>query len=386
MSRNRLVALLTALLTLAALLISGCTQATPTTVAPAALNISTSTLPNAIIGISYSQTLNVAGGTGPYTWKVSDGSLPSGFSLYSKTGSISGMPATSGTYNFTAEVNDSAGTRITKAFSITINAASVPLTSGTSFLPTGEAGVAYSQTLKAYGGAAPYTWSIISETLPPNLTLDEKTGVISGTLQNAGKFIIATKVVDSKGAMSTESLTLTVNPHVSVATPGLNFGEAGIIFSQRLEATDGIGDYKWSISGGKLPEGLDLNASTGEITGTPNDAGNYTLTMMVTDSVGATGTQPFTIEIKTNVAMTTTSLPDGKIGQDYSQIIQFTGGNGEFVVAVLDGALPDGLTLDGSTGKISGKPKIAGPAEFTIEVIDSWGSLDKKELSITVVN
>ena len=386
MSGKKLILLLTVILSLTALLIAGCNggSATEPTTTATALSISTGALPDASIGISYSQTLNASGGTGPYSWKIIEGSLPGGFSLSSRTGSISGMPLSPGTHNFTVEVSDSADAVVTKALSITIKAASVPLTSGTSFMATGEEGVPYSQTLKAYGGSGEYTWSISTGSLPEGLTLDEKTGIISGTVSKAGKYIFSTRVTDSLGAFSTESLTLTINKRVNIITESLRFGEDDIIYAQRVEAADGVGNYSWSVSEGELPQGLQLNKVTGEISGTPADAGMYEFTLMVTGELGGTGTRSMTLEVRPNVSITTESLPGGKVGEEYSQTIEFTGGNDEYVVALAEGELPIGLTLDGNTGKISGTPKAAGTSTFKIEVIDSWGSFDEREYTIEV--
>src|SRR5208283_4784413 len=86
----------------------------------AALTITTTSLPGGEAGVGYSQTLAASGGTTPYTWSVSAGTLPAGLSL-SSAGVISGTPTTAGTSSFTVQVADSAGGKATQALSITIN-------------------------------------------------------------------------------------------------------------------------------------------------------------------------------------------------------------------------------------------------------------------------
>jgi hypothetical protein len=385
MSRNKSLILLAAVFMLAALLITGCGQSTTTTTAAAALSLTSTALPNASMGISYSQTMQASGGSSPYTWSITDGSLPGGFSLSSRTGSISGMPMNPGVYKITVQVSDSKGSVASRPLSITINAASVPLTAGTSFLATGEEGVGYNQTLKAYGGSGVYTWEISGGSLPEDLSLDGKTGRLSGVLKTAGKYIISTRITDSQGAMATESLSLTVNKRVNITTEALEFGEADVIYARRIEAADGVGDYSWSVSGGKLPEGLELNAKTGEISGTPKKSGNYDITFMATDSIGGTATRQFTLEVKPGVTMKTTTLPSGKVGTAYYAKLELSGGNGEYIWGLVKGDMPDGVTLDGNTGTISGTPKTAASSTFEVEIIDSYGSSDKKELTITIV-
>jgi len=88
-------------------------------------NITTTSLPDGTVSIAYSQTLTATGGTTPYTWIISSGSLPAGLSLNSSTGEISGTPTSTGTSNFTVKVVDSSLPQMcdTQPLSITIDEA-----------------------------------------------------------------------------------------------------------------------------------------------------------------------------------------------------------------------------------------------------------------------
>ena len=81
-------------------------------------------------------------------------------------------------------------------------------------------------------------------------------------------------------------------------------------------------------------------------------------------------------------SITTSSLPDGKVGEAYSQILTATGTT-PIKWSISGGARPDGLTLDETTGEISGTPTAAGTASFTVKAANSAGS-GTKELSITI--
>ena len=91
----------------------------------------------------------------------------------------------------------------------------------------------------------------------------------------------------------------------------------------------------------------------------------------------------FTISENTAAAptITTSSLPDGKVGEAYSQILTATGTAP--ITWSIDGGLPAGLSLNADTGEISGTPTAEGTATFTVKATNSAGS-NTKELSITI--
>jgi alpha-tubulin suppressor-like RCC1 family protein len=174
----------------------------------ASLVISTSSLDSGATGVAYSKTLEASGGTSPYTWSVSSGSLPDGLSLNTSGGVISGTPTTSGTSTFTIRVSDSAGTPATddQTLSIVIyNAVSI----STRALISGadDMEFSYSQTLTASGGSGSYTWTKTSGTLPTGLSLSSA-GVLSGTPSKSGQFEIIVKAVDSNNSANYATQTL----------------------------------------------------------------------------------------------------------------------------------------------------------------------------------
>jgi hypothetical protein len=107
--------------------------------------------PAGTVGVAYLTLLNASGGTAPYTFSVTSGSLPAGLALQSATGSIGGTPTNAGTANFTAQVEDASGTKASASFSILINPSTVSNPSnGTltlSLLPGATVGVPYNATI-----------------------------------------------------------------------------------------------------------------------------------------------------------------------------------------------------------------------------------------------
>src|ERR1700743_3409968 len=169
-----------------------------TTKAAETISVSTAISPLAIsgnppagtVGVTYLTLLNASGGTAPYTFSVTSGSLPAGLTLQSATGSIGGTPTSAGTANFTAQVQDASGTTASATFSILIN----PSNGGTnpsvgtltlSLLPGATVGVPYNATIGVVGGTAPYTCQHTAGSLPPGLTLSAAC-VVSGTPTAAG--------------------------------------------------------------------------------------------------------------------------------------------------------------------------------------------------------
>ncbi len=388
MSGNKIISGLIVFLLLTAFAVVACDQTTAqTTSSPTTstnLNIVTASLPNGDVGISYSRTLQASGGSGKYSWSILDGSLPPGFSLDARTGSISGTPLIPGSSKFTVQVTDNSGKTASQSLSITINGAAAPLTVRTSSLQDGEIGIKYSQKLEAYGGSSNYTWAVAGGSLPDGLTLDGNSGTISGMPTTTGKIYFSVKVTDSNGTMATDALTLQINPTLSVSTPSLPDGEVGVAYSQTLAAADGVDKYVWSISKGSLPDGLTLDGNSGTISGTPKKSGKSDISVQASDVGGAVVAKPLSININEPITLMTKSLPDGKVGVAYSQTLQFTGGTSNTVWAISSGAVPDGLTFDGNTGAITGTPKTAGTYKFTAEVIDDLGADSSADLAITV--
>jgi hypothetical protein len=307
---------------------------------------------------------------------------------------ISGTPTSQGTFNFTVKVTDSLGQSDTRALSITINVPPPLNITTTSPLPGGSIGQTYSQTVRATGGTGARTWSISAGTLPAGLNLDAATGTIAGKpILPAGTSSFTVRVQDAGGQSDTQALSITISlfnaPNITTTT--LDPGIVGQPYNQTLHATGGVGALTWNVSAGSPPNGLSLTPA-GVISGTPTNAGSSDFTVRVTDSLGQTDTQALSLVINppappppTAPDITTTMLPDGTVGQGYSQPVAANGGTAPLTWTISVGTLPDGLTLEAMTGVISGTPITAGPASpFTVQVQDAGGLSDTQNLSILI--
>ena len=343
-------------------------------------------LPTGSVTTPYSLTLTSGGGTGAVTWALATGStLPGGLTL-TAAGLLSGTPTTANTYNFSITATDS-GTppqTATVAFTLTVTP---KLAITTASLPSGTLGTAYTTTVQSNnGGIAPITWSWIAQagsSLAPGLNITPGTGVISGTPTATGAFNVTVTAADSSSpAKQTASANLTISiatAPLSVATTGLPNGVVGQGYTgATLQSAGGNPPVTWSISVGALPTWATLNASTGAITGTPTATGTTTFTVKATDSTvptAQTATKSLSITVASALSITTTSLPNGTVGNSYTAPVAATGGTTPYTwswIAQTGSSLPPGLSINSSTGAISGTAGGSGGTyNVTVTVADS---------------
>jgi hypothetical protein len=129
-----------------------------------------------------------------------------------------------------------------------------------------------------------------------------------------------------------------------------------------------------------------LNAATGALSGIPTAAGTSSFRVQVTNSSGKQAAQDFSLTIATGFVITTAStLPAATVGASYSQNLAASGGAEPYSDwRVTGGILPAGLSLDSTTGRLSGTPTLAATLAFTIQVRDSSGRIASKEFTLTV--
>ena len=247
------------------------------------LNITSATLPWASPNVAYSSRVMVTGGTAPYTFTVANGSLPTGLSLDSTTGTISGTSGGTGSYTFAIGVRDNTATGYSEK-EYTIGLVS-PLQITTASLPASLQGSVYSGTVTATGGKPAYSFNLINSTvLPTGLTLNATSGAISGTSRESGTFNITIRATDSTGIKADKSYNLIVAAAaaLNIDTTTLPQGVIGTAYSITLAASGGVPARTFSVTG-TLPTGLTFSTSTGKLSGTPTAAGLTNLTFTVSD-------------------------------------------------------------------------------------------------------
>lgn len=167
-----------------------------------------------------------------------------------------------------------------------------------------------------------------------------------------------------------------INLVVTATSAALPVGEVNLPYNTTLTSIGGNPEARnWTIAAGSLPPGLQLNAASGAITGTPTQAGTFQFTAQVMDTgtIQHTATRALTINIVPPVAITTPSpaLPGGSSGAQYAQTFAATSGVAPYAWSST-GALPPGLTL-GTNGVLIGTPTAGGTFNFTVKATDALG-------------
>ena len=164
-------------------------------------------------------------------------------------------------------------------------------------------GANYTANITVSGGKKPYTLSVVTNALPPGLSLDTTTNVISGSPTTAGSYQFTMQVQDGskKDTAVTNVYTIVVasQGNFVICSTNLPVGSRGKVYSDQIVAQGGSTPYLWGISAGQLPPGLLLSA-TGTITGTPTARGDFAFTVAADDSTGTTPAfaQSYTLHIK----------------------------------------------------------------------------------------
>jgi PKD repeat protein len=353
------------------------------------ITLSPASLPGATAGSPYSQTISASGGTPPYSFALSSGALPPGLTL-AASGALTGTPTTSGTFNFTVSATDAAGCIGSRGYAIIVSPPPCPtITLAPPTLPGGTVGTAYSQSVSASGGAAPYTFSVVGGTLPAGLSLSAA-GALTGTPTATGTFNFTIGATDSNHCAGSGNYAVTISPAacptVTVNPASLPQGTLGTPYNQTLSASGGAPPFTFSVASGSLPGGLTLS-SAGALSGTPTAAGVFNFVVTATDVNGCTGNRSYSVTIGTApcpaISISPATLPDGVAGTAYNQSFSASGGAAPYTFAIQSGSPPSGLTLT-TSGLLSGFPSAPGAYSFLVSATDRNGCIATASYTITI--
>jgi hypothetical protein len=322
--------LLSMSLLIAAIALAGCVGTTSPAPAkinsapnPGTLQIMTTSFAAGSVGTNYSGTLAANGGVAPYTWTTTGGALPAGLQLNGLLGAISGTPTVAGNSSFTVEVQDAHASVCSAILSLNVGPALSPTISGVvpSSGPTsGGTTVIISGSNFRSGAEVQFGASLATAVQIANATQ------IRAVVPPESKGGVAVTVKNSDGEMATDANAFTFDvPPVQVVTSALPVGAVGASYSAVLSATGGTPPYAWSTSG-VLPKGLQLNATTGTIAGTPGLSGSFALSVSVKDS-STTSSATVSLNISADPSPTISGVAPSVGSMEGGTSVLITGGN-----------------------------------------------------------
>ncbi len=318
-----------------------------------------------------------------------DKALPAGLNFDTQTGTISGTPTAlfdETTYVITA-TNDGGSNSVNVSLSVyVIKPSDLNYAINNSLLKGNQ----LTPVSPTYNGGVPTSYAI-SESLPNGLAFNLTTGQISGT----PTMVTPNKTYTVTATNDGGTVTTTFDLSVFVQQPtNLNYQISNVLLRNTTLGTvkptyGGSAATSFSISPDQLPVGLTFSTSTGEISGTPNtiqDPISYTIT--ATNEAGST-TKTITLEVKVNKPTALEYVANSTYlrNQNIAQIVPTLTGNSHPVTYTITPNLPAGLTLNASTGLISGNPSVStDPITYTIRATNDGGYIEKAITFAVVVN
>jgi len=317
------------------------------------------------------------------------GTLPPGLSIDPSSGVISGTPTTAGSYPVTITALDNAGFTGGVSFNWTVTNTVTVTSPGDQASGSGTAITALPITATDSSSTATLTYSD-GGTLPPGLSIDPSSGIITGTPTTGGTFAVTITATDNAGATGSATFNWVITNTVTVTSPGDQASGSGTAITPLpISASDSSSAATLSYSdGGTLPPGLSIDPSSGIITGTPTTGGTFAVTITVTDNTGATGSATFNWVITNTVTVTSPGDQSNVSGTAITPVtVVASDSSSAATLAYSDGGtLPPGLSIDPASGIVSGTPTTAGTSSVTITVTDSAGASGTSSFTWTITN
>ena len=359
--------------------------------------------------------VRASGGWGPYTYSTSE--LPTGIVFDQESVLITGTPTATGESDITVTVRDAVNDVASTTFNLSVSAAPTVMSIATIADVIATQNVAITPIkVKASGGSGSYTYWIgsnrppASDPLPPSnpptgsgLSIDSSSGQITGTPTASGDFTITVAVREGAGSRDlptqvSRSFTMRVRPRVTVsAISNITVTQNTAITPIQVSASGGQTSYSYSMSSNPASSGLSINENSGQITGTPAQTGSFTLTVTVTDDQGRTGTRSFSMTVNAptpvSPALTIAEIDDIAVKisgvQTNSPItpiqVSVSGGQTPYTYAMSSNpATGAGLSINSSSGQITGTPTQRGSFTLTVTVTDNANTTATESFSMSV--
>ncbi|PYL92020.1 MAG: hypothetical protein DMF14_05485, partial [Verrucomicrobia bacterium] len=341
---------------------TGSATLTLTVVNPPPPVITSATTANGTVGVAFSYQITAT--NNPTSFNATG--LPAGLTVNTTTGVISGTPTTAGAYTVAISASNAGGTG-SATLTLTINN---PVPTTTSISPASTTAGSAQFTLTVNGtnfvstSTVDWNGSPLATTFVSSIQL---TAVVPAANVAAVGTASVTVVNPAPGGGTSNAQTFTINPPPPVITsPTTATGQVAVAFSYNITATNN----PTSFNATGLPAGLTVNTSTGLISGTPTTAGTYTVTISATNA-GGTGSHTLTLTINPPTPVIQPPFTaTGTVGSNFSYTINATNNPTSYNAT----GLPGGLAINTGTGKITGKPTIAGIYQVTLSATNAGGT------------
>jgi len=299
--------------------------------------------------------------------------LPAGLSA-TAGGVISGTPVATGASSISLSANNASGTGATVTLTLTVGAAaSAPVITNSASTASVAVNASFSYTITATN----IPTSFAANGLPLGLSLDTATGAITGTPTIAGVYTVGLTATNGSGTSSTFNLALTVGSLSVITSPTTATGATGLAFTYNTTADPAATSF--NISG--LPAGLTANTTSGVISGTPTVAGVSSISLSANNATGSGPVTTLTLTIGTRPNITNTLLSaSGTVGTAFSYAIAADNSPTSYAAT----GLPAGLSVNTTSGAISGTPTAAGSSSVSLSATNAYGTGATKTLTITI--
>lgn len=263
--------------------------------------------------------------------------------------------------------------------------------------PDAEVGKNYSLQIVGKGGCTPdsVVYGVVGGSLPPGLSVSSSNALVSGVPTQPGIYQFYLQVSDipqwqggaswcqdDKQSQWQFQITVVQGLQIQQRQSALTPAQVSTPYNMQLTTNGGSG-LTWSVNSGALPAGLNLNASTGLISGTPTQTQDSSFQIKVTDG-SHSDSQTYSLSVVQPLKITQPPAlaSAAEVGLAYHLALQGTGGKGAYTWTAQ--GLPAGLTLDAASGAISGTPTAAGVAPVKVTVTDTLGLTTTLSLNLAV--
>lgn len=353
-------------------------------------------MPQGTVGEAYEIRFAAAGGDGLYDF-FAESPLPPGLAL-TRSGLLSGITIARGSYEFTVRVQDRGGASTRATYSLDVFNTELEMDPAGSVLPDGHVGGNYEQFIRVVGDpgepGGPYLYRLKQG--PPGLSMWSHNGRLFGIPTEAGDHTVLIEVARYSDFMTiaeySYDLFVAEPDYRIILSPeggALPSGMVAVPYSQMITAEGGQGEYSFKFLTWAGVGGFEIDALTGEISGSPHWAGQFVFTVEVEDEHGYSARQNYTITVDPRPETVPISIgPDVDqlirpiVGEPYSVTFTAEGGSGGYDFHIDPANLPPGLEFDPATATLSGVAEQGGNYSFFVRVRDALHNQGFRSYSI----